>query len=255
MPKPGEPRLLQFAVRGDRVGPGQVAIVAAQGAVVLVRLLLDFTVVEPDEMRVPSRVGAETVSVSRLVERAQQAAPCDKLWIEETKSVGQVTVDGGAQFVTVETAFDVRYISEKDDKQERDVTAPIKGDRIAYVNELYKNIEADWGASKGDAAVFKDALKAYGGQLFDELIPGDIQKVLWDNRDRIKTIQVISDDPFIPWELVHLKSPSGALPKEQVPRPRWVLSDGSTVQVAPHPIIFSGKARNASPGAGISPRA
>ncbi len=198
------------------MGPGQVAIVAAQGPVVLVRLLLDFAVVEPHETTAPSRVGAASISVSRVVERTEPTAPCDKIWIEETKSVGEVTVDGGAQFVTFETAFGVRYISESDDIQERGVTRPIKGDRITYVTELYKKIEADWGTSHGDTAAFHDALKSYGGQLFDQLVPEHIQKVLWDNKDRIKTVQVTSDDPYIPWELVHLKGPGGRMPKEDM---------------------------------------
>ena len=44
--------------------------------------------------------------------------------------------------------------------------------------------------------------------LLEELIPVELQQTLWSNRYKIGSIMVISEEPFIPWELVHLKQHS-----------------------------------------------
>jgi hypothetical protein len=137
------------------------------------------------------------------------------LWIEEDKIIDTVTVSGGQQQVTVQTAFDMRFRSKDLDVQVRDTSDAIKGDRMAYVQAMFKEIENRWLQSAEDTDAFTRELRAYGGQLFDELVPDKIQAILWENRDEIDTIQVFSEDPFIPWELVHLKKPNGKLPAEE----------------------------------------
>src|SRR5205085_2363455 len=84
---------------------------------------------------------------------------------------------------------------------------PVEGDRASYVASLYKRIEDRWVSAKRDVTNFAEELRAYGKELFDELIPPGLQKVLWYNRDKIDSIQVISTEPFIPWELLHLRDP------------------------------------------------
>lgn len=213
-PRPGEPQLVSFVVQGEREGPGQVVVAATQEGADLVRLVLHFSVVEASDAT-PVGVLATTVSASRLVETGLVPPPCDKMWIDETRSASTIQVEGAVQVVTLETAFDVRYLSEGKDVGERGVTQPIRGDLLAFVTGVYAQIEDDWSQSRSPAA-FQARLKSIGGQLFDELVPDSIQKVLWDNRERITTVQVTSDDPFIPWELVHLKDPRGRLPKEDL---------------------------------------
>jgi hypothetical protein len=98
---------------------------------------------------------------------------------------------------------------------------------------MYQEIEDRWLSSNNDLVAFERDLRAYGGALFDELIPPDIQAPLWEVRDRLRMIQVVSEEPFIPWEVVHLKPPRqpgagpGRLPKEtrflaQMGLTRWL---------------------------------
>jgi len=84
-------------------------------------------------------------------------------------------------------------------------TSPPLRDREVYVNGLYKTIEERWLSSKGDERAFQMELRAFGGQLFDQLFPAELQDVLWENRARLGQLMVMSQEPFIPWELVHLK--------------------------------------------------
>ena len=41
--------------------------------------------------------------------------------------------------------------------------------------------------------------------LFEKLLPADLQVILWQLRDRIKVVQVESEEPWIPWELCKLQ--------------------------------------------------
>jgi hypothetical protein len=92
-------------------------------------------------------------------------------------------------------------------------SAPIQGDRDAYVNRIYQRLEDSWVKSESDAERFAEEVRAYGGELFDELFPSELQRLLWKHRTRLKNIRVLSTEPFVPWELIHLKNPStGRLP-------------------------------------------
>jgi hypothetical protein len=41
------------------------------------------------------------------------------------------------------------------------------------------------------------------------LLPKEVRQELWDNRSRIRSVQVISEDPLIPWELLYIANPAG----------------------------------------------
>lgn len=205
---PSSSTSLLFKVAGTKEGPAEVAVVAEQGPVVLVKLILSPTIA-----KVPTATGRATANAE--VAPPPKIAARHELWIEETKVIDSVTSDGDQQQVVVQTAFDVRFRSKDLDVIERDTTKAIKGDRLGYVKAMFAEIENRWVQSDADSQAFTKQLRAYGGQLFDELVPDKIQRVLWDNRDNIDTVQVFSTDPFIPWELVHLKKPDGKLPADE----------------------------------------
>jgi hypothetical protein len=84
----------------------------------------------------------------------------------------------------------------------------IKGDRTSYVENLYREIEKRYATSKQKDEEFRVLLKAMGAQLFNELLPPTLQSLVWRHKDHIDAIQVISTEPFVPWELVFLKNPN-----------------------------------------------
>lgn len=47
-------------------------------------------------------------------------------------------------------------------------------------------------------------LAAKGSEMFETLLPQDLQVLLWDLRKRIKTVRIVSDEPLVPWELCKL---------------------------------------------------
>src|SRR6185436_7115925 len=74
----------------------------------------------------------------------------------------------------------------------------------------------------------EDWLEGRGIQLFEELVPVDLQRRLWALRGAIRTVQVLSDETWIPWELLKLQDPddpsaSGSFLVEAFSLTRWLL--------------------------------
>ncbi len=44
----------------------------------------------------------------------------------------------------------------------------------------------------------------WGANLFQNLLPAELRKTLWDLRERVSTVQVTSDEAWIPWEVCRL---------------------------------------------------
>lgn len=104
--------------------------------------------------------------------------------------------------------------------------------RAEYVASLYRQIESRWLNSAGDIEAFQEELREFGGSLFSQLFPEPLQKALWQQKDRLRHLMVLSSEPFIPWELVHLKEPGGPLPDEtrfmaQIGLVRWLYTRDS----------------------------
>lgn len=45
-----------------------------------------------------------------------------------------------------------------------------------------------------------------GGQLFEKLLPEDLRSLLWSLRETAASLQIVSDDLHIPWELLRLRA-------------------------------------------------
>jgi hypothetical protein len=71
-------------------------------------------------------------------------------------------------------------------------------------------------SNRDDAEAFNEDLRALGADLWDELFPTELQADLWKHRDDIASIMVFSEEPFIPWELVHMKEPGKSISAERI---------------------------------------
>ena len=195
---PGEGSLeFYFDVRATDIGPGQVDIVVRQGVVPILTLALEPTVVE-SAVSGSGTVRGEGVATPA----APLATPLHQLRINERYSEGRVVYE--FDFESEELGLLIRADSQ-----------PLQVDREAYVARLFKEIEDRWTGSGQDADNFRQDIRAYGSSLFEELVPPEIRAALWEHRDQIKAIQVLSTEPFIPWEIVHLKEPGGSLGAEE----------------------------------------
>jgi hypothetical protein len=81
---------------------------------------------------------------------------------------------------------------------------PLQGSPSEYFREFFKdvdNLPLTTPEQRENAAL---NLAAKGSDMFETLLPKDLQTLLWDLRERIKTVRIVSDEPLIPWELCKL---------------------------------------------------
>lgn len=212
-PGPGESQALYFDIRPTDLGPAEVWVVVRQGQMPLTTLELSADVVSaaagPRHRMTAAASGAGGEPL---------AEPLQQLRIAQSER-------GGSVYYTYELeapALDLLGYWE---------SKPIVGDPRAYVSSLYTTIEDRWLESDQDVAEFTEELREFGVDLLDELVPEPLQQILWDNRDRMTSIQVLGNEPFIPWELVHLREPGKPFPEEtrflgQMGLVRWLYQGG-----------------------------
>ena len=208
------PQHLYFDLRPTHLGEGEVWIVFRQSQLPLFTLSLTPQIVE-SKAQIPQRLSANG-SIQNI---PKQPEPLHQLRIIERRNGTQITYD----YELDSPALNIlgRYESKL-----------IASDRQQYVAALYQEIESRWYSVQEDVDAFAAELRGFGGQLWDELFPEALQRHLWEHRQEIQNIMVISTEPFIPWELVHLKPPGQAfLPDEvcflgQLGLVRWLYDVG-----------------------------
>jgi hypothetical protein len=50
----------------------------------------------------------------------------------------------------------------------------------------------------------KRRMETKGAKLFEDVLPEDLRALLWEQRERITTVQITSEEPWIPWEVCRL---------------------------------------------------
>lgn len=188
-PTPDQPVTLVFLVEGTDAGEGELWVYFRQGSRQLARL----------ELR-PRIVVGQPNPTRRLNERATPEDPGPQPLIPLLQIDERIEGNGfGYTFnlIVDHTQAPVRASGDL-----------LKQDRAAYVKNLYDNIESLWTTHHLDKPVFERKLRSYGGELFDALMPPAFRHRLWELRADMHGMIVYSSEPFIPWELVHLKQPA-----------------------------------------------
>ena len=195
VPEPGEEANLSFDVTGLVAGEeGELWVQVRQGPVPLVTMKL--------KPRIVASASAEPVArlpvVAELSEFPAPEAPLDEMRIVE------LMVGDSVQYLYL---FDLPSLKIREDFK----SPPIQG-RDTYITKILNRIGEVWaGTGQGQIEAFETDLKSIGAAMFTELMPREMQELLWEQHERIKSVQVFSMEPFIPWELVVLKDPKKAV--------------------------------------------
>lgn len=215
LPKPGTPEFLYFEAQPTNLGDGELWVIARQGLRPIVTLKLETRIVQKlPASRDVSRAAADVSSPP-----STQFNPWMTLRILEQQQNDRASF----RFDIEAKSIDVLDWGE---------SRPLKADLRDYVDKLYNEIEEGWISSAGDTEAFTNALRAIGSSMFRELLPKNMQRLLWKNRKKIKNIVVHSTEPYIPWELLHLRNPDKrGMPKEllflgQMGLVRWLYGIG-----------------------------
>ncbi|MGY4454011.1 pimeloyl-ACP methyl ester carboxylesterase [Bradyrhizobium sp. i1.3.1] len=189
VPASNAPEYAYFDLIPTQAGPAEVTVVVRQGTYPLASMDVHVTAVEKAPEVVETVTASSTGRTTDIL-----PAPINQLRIIDSEDDGKISFfyELNLPGITLE----------------RFQSAPIKGDRTTYVENLFREIEARYATSKQKDEEFRILLRAMGAELFKELFPTELQSLLWKHKDRISGIQVISTEPFVPWELVFLKNPN-----------------------------------------------
>jgi hypothetical protein len=187
VPPEKRPETLRFTLEGTEQGASDILVEARQGARILVSFML-----APIFVDAASRKLTVGQSVSAVAEGPEEPAV---LRIYEIVEGGRVTL-----------RFDLTCF-EPNISVSESRTLPAGFSRDAYVTEIFKEIESAWLATSRTYDQFLLRLKSNGIRMANELLPDKVRDGLWRHRDAIRAIQVISEEPFIPWELIYVTDP------------------------------------------------
>jgi hypothetical protein len=205
---------IYFDLRATHIGEGEIWVVFSQSQFPLLTLALTPKIVE-NKTRTSQRI-SKNGEVPPILKATE---PLHQLCIIERRNGNQISY----QYEFNSPSLNLLGLYE---------SKLITSNRQEYVENLYREIESRWLSVQGDVDAFECELRAFGGQILDELFPDDLQRQLWEYRHDIQSIMVISTEPFIPWELVHLKPPRQSfLPEEvyflgQMGLVRWLYDVG-----------------------------
>ncbi|HVD64342.1 MAG TPA: CHAT domain-containing protein [Lapillicoccus sp.] len=192
---------LQFVVHALAPGPVRLKVLARQGRELLGSVTLEAEAVVPDAV-----AGGAQALTKAQVEVASASSPVlsDVAWLE----IAQVEADD-------ETRFRYELRLPGTDERITAISPPIH-DADAFVGNLFREVQQLWFDNSDKPAKYLADLQDLGSSLFEQLFPQDLQAVLWKNRDNLDNLFLLADEPFVPWELVHLKPPIG--PRQKTSR-------------------------------------
>ncbi|HEY0133470.1 MAG TPA: N-acetylmuramoyl-L-alanine amidase, partial [Nannocystis sp.] len=187
---------LWFRLRAEEVGEGELWVIVRQRGRPLARLVLRVQVAEG------TGVAAELVRAAAAPDRAAGVEPDAVLEVIELREAGglRYRYHLRAAALGLHHRFESRLIPSGADD---------------YVRGLFDRIEREWKSAGADPRAFDRRLRALGVQLGEQLLPPELMALLWDRREQLLGLQLLSDEGRIPWELVHLKHPERPLAADQ----------------------------------------
>jgi hypothetical protein len=206
LPAGGGTSELAFTLEARRTGPVVVTVVVLQGMVPLSTMTLEAEAVVEVATTLLDQGRVQGEGVLGLDAPELEELPC--LQIFEVERAGKVHY---------EYALRLRPGGEV-----RRFTSPPLKDRAAFVDGLLSQVEDAWVDSGDRPKAFLSRIQDIGATLFEQVFPPEMQAFLWEHRDDLDQLLVYADEPYMPWELVHLKPPVG---RRQGP-PRFLAQQG-----------------------------
>ncbi|MCG8607463.1 CHAT domain-containing protein [bacterium] len=181
---------LQFKLKATQLGPGKIRVLAFRNGQPLGDVNLVCTVVAGEESAGTGLTERHTQPMSRV----SVNMPDLSMWIFEHRNGGL-------------PSFTIRMASA-DGKLNMTPFGPVdlRMNPSDYFNDLFQDIKNLSLQKREDRELARHRLNGIGNSLFERVIPDDLKILLWSLRDQIKTIQVQSEDPWIPWELCKLST-------------------------------------------------
>ncbi|MBA3030129.1 MAG: CHAT domain-containing protein [Desulfobacteraceae bacterium] len=224
VPIPGIPAVtLFFDVMPGSCGEGELWVAFCQGPLSLLTLKLNPRIVEE-----PTAAGKESIQARTSVPPPSgPPVRLNTMWVYHEENSGKTRY---------------RYCLWMDDMDiDQEYESPeFDGDVLAvlkpYMN-LFDEVETH---TPTDFDQLQIQLRSIGAKLFQTLFPKDLQRVFWENRDKIKHLKLYCEEPYIPWEILHVCEPGKSLPAEtkflgQMGMVRWLHGHTAPTQLRIRP--------------------
>jgi CHAT domain/Ternary complex associated domain 7 len=196
-------------------GPSEAALTVGEGDALPHRFVFRATEAGTGEIRVLAFVGAQPLGMLTLTAAiGAAAAPVDGRRRTRTAPLAEVVVtepdltllilegrDNGRTVLTMRlTASDPGenlYLKLFEPVQ-------LRVDPAVYFADLFDDIDGLDLRTADARQIADERLAAKGATLFTTVFPVDLQRELWRLRDRITSVQILSEEPWIPWEICRL---------------------------------------------------
>lgn len=182
---------LQFKLKATELGPAKLQVLAFHQGQPLGAITLAPTVV-PAEQAVGDTRASRQQNMTSITAAHQ---PDLSLLIFDKGSNGERELTFRLTAADPKLGFNLKPFGP----------VTLRTDPFQHFQEFFKDIESLPISDPQDKAKVEQRLAAKGSMLFEKLIPADLQVILWQLRDRIKVVQVQSEEPWIPWELCKLQ--------------------------------------------------
>jgi hypothetical protein len=197
----------EFRLRALEPGPGLVKVHAFHDDTPLGTLTLRPEVVRASE---PARGGGmargqrlaaapQLLSADAVMDRAPASTPDLSLFIVEDRVDGQpvlrIRVTGSAP----ELGLNYKGFGP----------VPLRMEPVEYFKTFFEDIRQLGRQREAPPELVRQKLESKGTRLFEAIFPPELRELLWNFRDRIKSVQVQSEEAWIPWELCRLSGDVG----------------------------------------------
>ncbi len=193
VPASGESLPLQFKLKGSAEGPGEIRILAFHKGEPLGAITLD-ALVEPATTPHLRGAAAPAPRHSKPLATPSPALPDLTMFVEEWQA------EGATQYRILLSATDpslglnLRTFGP----------LTLRLDPARFFEDFFKEIDDLPLDTEAQRDLADRRLGAKGAYLTDQLLPDGLRQTLWEVRDRISSIIVQSEEPWIPWELCKL---------------------------------------------------
>jgi hypothetical protein len=193
VPADGATARAEFRLRAVAPGPGVVRVHVLHGGIQLGFLSLD-----PEVLPAPSGDGARGSFAQPLTRAAVLHAAAVSVQADLSLFIVEERVDGKPVLRIRVSAADAGLGLN----QTEFGPVPLQMDPLEFFDDFFADIKAL--DEEDSAEVVQRRLEAKGAQLFGILFPEPLRARLWELRDRITSVQIHSDEAWIPWELCRL---------------------------------------------------
>jgi hypothetical protein len=212
---------LQFKLRAVQLGTGKIRVYAFQNGQSIAIIKLESTIVQRNQAGSSSPRAKYEVD---LAPPLQGPIPDLSLMVFEEKING----DTALKFMLTAADLTLRLYCK------RFGPVRLRANASQYFKTFFEDIEKMPVGTAQDRAIAEKHLAAKGITLFNTIIPEDLQKLLWSLRNRIQSVHIQSEEPWIPWEILKLKGEEengriveGPFMCEAFSVTRWIIGKGS----------------------------